>query len=37
MFSDSLIPQSMKPTRITATTATFIDNIYSNDNLKDYI
>ena len=35
MFSHSLIPQITKPTRITATTATLIDNIYSNDILGE--
>ena len=30
MFSNSLIPQITNPTRITATTTTLIDNIYSN-------
>ena len=36
MFSYSLIPQITKPTRIIATTATLIDNIYSNDILGEY-
>ena len=36
MFSNSLIPQITKPTRITPTTATLIDNIYSNDILSEY-
>ena len=36
MFSNSLIPQITKPTRITPTTATLIDNIYSNDILGEY-
>ena len=30
MFSNFLLPQIMKPTRITLTTTTVIDNIYSN-------
>ena len=36
MFSDSLIPQITKPTRITPITATLIDNIYRNDILSEY-
>ena len=36
MFSNSLIPQITKPTRITPTTATLIYNIYSNDKLGEY-
>ena len=36
MFSNSLIPQITKPTRLTPTTATLIDNIYSNDILGEY-
>ena len=36
MFSNCLIPQITKPTRITPTTATLIDNIYSNDILGEY-
>ena len=36
MFSNSLIPQITKPTRITPTTTTLIDNIYSNDILGEY-
>ena len=36
MFSNSLIPQITKPTRIPPTTATLIDNIYSNDILGEY-
>ena len=36
MFSNSLIPQITKPTRITPTTAKLIYNIYSNDILGDY-
>ena len=36
MFSNSLIPQITKPTRITPTTATLIDTIYSNDILGEY-
>ena len=30
IFSDSFIPQIIKPTRITPRSATLIDNIYSN-------
>ena len=30
MFSDFLIPQIIKPTRITPISATLIDDIYSN-------
>ena len=33
MFQHSFIPLINKPTRITTTTATVIDNIYSNDIL----
>ena len=33
MFQHSFIPLNNKPTRITTTTATVIDNIYSNDIL----
>ena len=36
MFSITLIPQITKPTIITPTTATIIDNIYSNDILCEY-
>ena len=36
MFSNSLIPQITTPIRITATTAIFIDTIYSNDILVEY-
>ena len=36
MFSNSLIPQITKPTRITPTTAKLIYNIYSNDILGEY-
>ena len=36
MFSNSLIPQIMKPTRITPTTATLINNIYSNYILGEH-
>ena len=36
MFSNCLIPQITKPTRITPTTATLIDNSYSNDILGEY-
>ena len=36
MFSITLIPQITKPTIITQTTATLIDNIYSNDILGEY-
>ena len=36
MFSNCLIPQITKPIRITPTTATLIDNIYSNDILGEY-
>ena len=36
MFSNTIIPQITKPTRITPTTATLIDNIYSNDILGEY-
>ena len=36
MFSNSLIPQITKPTRITLTTATLIDNLYSTDSLDEY-
>ena len=32
----SLIPQIMKPIRITTTTVTLIDNIYSNDILGEH-
>ena len=31
MFSNACIPLISRPTRITPTTATLIDNIYSND------
>ena len=31
MFSNACIPLICRPTRITPTTATLIDNIYSND------
>ena len=36
IFSNSLIPQITKPSRITPTTATLIDNIYSTDILGEY-
>ena len=36
MFSNSLIRQITKPTRIAPTTATLIDYIYSNDILGEY-
>ena len=36
IFSNSLIPQITKPTRITPTTPTLIFNIYSNDILSEY-
>ena len=35
MFSYSFIPQISKPTRVTMTSATLIDNIFSNDNTDD--
>ena len=35
MFSNYLIPQITKQTRITPTTATLIDNIYNNDILDE--
>ena len=36
MFSNFVILQITKPTRITPTTATLIDNIYSSDILGEY-
>ena len=36
IFSNSLIPQITKPTRITPTTTTLIDSIYRNDILSEY-
>ena len=36
MFSNYLIPQITKPTRITPNTATLIDSIYSNDIVGEY-
>ena len=36
MFSNSLIPQIRKPTRITPITATLVYHIYSNDILGEH-
>ena len=36
MFSNAFLPLITKPTRITPTSATLIDNIYSNDILGEY-
>ena len=35
MFSNAFLPLITKPTRITPTSATLIDNIYSNDILGE--
>ena len=38
MYSNSLLPMVLKPTRETETTATLIDNIFTNKyNINDYI
>ena len=36
MFSNTCLPVSTKSTRITPTSATLINNIYSNDLLGEY-